>query len=104
MPFLSYPITFAANWLSRRRFPYQRPRRKNQIHTLGQSDWGDDCVFEPIDGGSGGYMTGLRKGIERGDYLILADGSNSTRYQVLEIDYYSNSPDIWIALLGASAE
>ncbi|MEI2581633.1 hypothetical protein [Scytonema sp. PRP1] len=44
-------------------------------------------------------MTGQGKGIKRGDYIILCNGSQSCRYQVEEIDYYSEPPDMWIALL-----
>ncbi|NEQ19655.1 MAG: hypothetical protein F6K28_08885 [Microcoleus sp. SIO2G3] len=60
---------------------------------------GRDYVLEPIDNQAKGYMTGQGKGIKRGDYIILYNGSKSCRYQVEEIDYYSEPPDMWIALL-----
>ncbi|WP_339381337.1 hypothetical protein [Brasilonema sp. UFV-L1] len=44
-------------------------------------------------------MTGQGKGVKRGDYIILRDSSNACRYQVEDIDYYSEPPDMWIALL-----
>lgn len=44
-------------------------------------------------------MTGIGKGIKPGDYLILQRDSELCRYQVEEIDYYSDPPDMWMALL-----
>jgi hypothetical protein len=60
---------------------------------------GRDYVFESVNDLKKGYMTGQGKGIKRGDYIFLKNGSDSCRYQVEEIDYYSNPPDMWIALL-----
>ncbi|MBW4630358.1 MAG: hypothetical protein KME30_00180 [Iphinoe sp. HA4291-MV1] len=60
---------------------------------------GHDYVFESVDNQTKGYMTGQGRGIKRGDYIILCDGSNAIRYQIEEIDYYSDPPDMWIALL-----
>ena len=60
---------------------------------------GRDYVFELVDDLKKGYMTGQGKGIKRGDYIILKNGFNSCRYQVEEIDYYSEPPDMWMALL-----
>lgn len=44
-------------------------------------------------------MTGQKKGLKQGDYLIVRDGSSLCRYQIEEIDYYCNPSDMWIALL-----
>lgn len=44
-------------------------------------------------------MTGRGQGIEGGDCLILSNGFDSCRYRVEKINYYSNPPDMWIALL-----
>lgn len=60
---------------------------------------GRDYVFEPVDDLKKGYMTAQGKGIKCGDYIILKNGSNSCRYQVEEIDYYSEPSDMWMALL-----
>ncbi|HBL57023.1 MAG TPA: hypothetical protein DDZ80_00125 [Cyanobacteria bacterium UBA8803] len=58
-----------------------------------------DHVFAPKDGGIRAYMTGQGKGIKQGDYLVLQGGYGSEPYQVDKINYYSNPPDMWIALL-----
>ncbi|WP_246275585.1 hypothetical protein [Brasilonema bromeliae] len=44
-------------------------------------------------------MTGQGTGIKRGDYIILCHSSRTCRYQVEDIDYYSEPPNMWIALL-----
>jgi MioC protein len=74
-------------------------KRKPKTHDYRRFVWGEDYIFEPSDSGSGGYITGQGKGIKRGDYLILSKGTDLYHYQVEQIDYYSNSPDIWIAFL-----
>jgi hypothetical protein len=75
--------------------------KQPQAKTYDYSQYvcGRDYVFEPVDDLKKGYMTGQGKGIKRGDYIILKNGSNSCRYQVEEIDYYSEPPDMWMALL-----
>jgi MioC protein len=74
-------------------------RRKSRTHDYSLFVWGDDYIFEPIEEGSRGYMTGRGQGIEGGDCLILSNGFDSCRYRVEKINYYSNPPDMWIALL-----
>jgi len=44
-------------------------------------------------------MTAQCKGVKRGDWIILEDNGRSYRYQVEQIDYYSEPSDMWIALL-----
>lgn len=72
---------------------------QNKTYDYTQYVGGRDYVFEPVDNQAKGYMTGQGKGIKCGDYIILYNGSKSCRYQVEEIDYYSDPPDMWIALL-----
>jgi MioC protein len=69
-------------------------KRKPKTHDYRKLVAGQDYIFEPIEGGDQAYLTGQGKRVKRGDYLILSD-----RYQVEEIDYYANPPDMWIALL-----
>ncbi|HAG84503.1 MAG TPA: hypothetical protein DCL61_25945 [Cyanobacteria bacterium UBA12227] len=72
---------------------------ENKIHYCTVSDEIYDHIFAPKEGGIKAYMTGQGQGIECGDYLILKEKSNGERYQVDKINYYSNPPDMWIALL-----
>ncbi|MBH8552819.1 hypothetical protein I8751_10655 [Nostocaceae cyanobacterium CENA357] len=72
---------------------------KNKIHDYSQLVWGRDYVFELLNEGTGGYMTGIGKSIELGDYIILRHSCQVYQYQVEEINYYRHPPDIYIALL-----
>lgn len=44
-------------------------------------------------------MTGVGDGIRQNDYILLQQDPGSVRYQVVEISYYSNVKNLWIALL-----
>lgn len=73
---------------------------KNKTYDYTQLVYGRDYVFEAVeDNPAKGYMTAQCQGVKRGDYIILRNGSNSHRYQVEKIDYYSQPPDMWVALL-----
>jgi MioC protein len=76
-----------------------RSKPKEKTHDYSQLEKGSDYIFESVDGGSRGYMTGQGGGVKCGDYVILPAESNGGRYQVKEIDYYSNPSDVWTALL-----
>ncbi len=73
--------------------------QKNKTHDYSRFISGQDYVFEILEGSIQGYMTGQGKDIKPGDYILLQKGSESYRYRVEEIDYYSNPSDMWIALL-----
>ncbi|MGJ5673905.1 MAG: hypothetical protein ACR9NN_09890 [Nostochopsis sp.] len=72
---------------------------KHKIHDFRGLICGRDYVFEPIEGLKKGYMTAQCKGVKRGDWILLENDSRFYRYQVEEIDYYSEPSDMWIALL-----
>lgn len=80
-------------------FPAKELKQKNKIHDYSQQAWGNDYVFERLNEGMIGYMTGIGKGIKSCDRIILRQGCESYQYQVEEIDYYSDPSDMWIALL-----
>jgi len=74
-------------------------KRQPKIHNYTQYDCNHDYIFELAERENCGYMTSQGQGINRGDYLILSSGFNTNKYQVEEIEYYSNPSDMWIALL-----
>jgi hypothetical protein len=80
-------------------FPANELKKKNKIHDYSQLAWGSDYVFERLNQGMIGYMTGVGKGIKPCDRIILREGCESYQYQVEEVDYYSDPSDMWIALL-----
>ena len=72
----------------------------NQTYDYTDCVSGRDYVFEALDDEpTGGYMSARWKSIKCGDYIILAKDSGTEKYQVEEIDYYSEPSDMWIALL-----
>ncbi|MEH2057780.1 MAG: hypothetical protein V7K97_16785 [Nostoc sp.] len=79
--------------------PIKELKRQKKIHDYSQQVSGSDYVFESINEGMIGYMTGVGKGIKPCDRIILRQGCESYQYQVEEIDYYSDPSDMWIALL-----
>jgi hypothetical protein len=78
---------------------FQLTRRKFKTHDYRRLVCGEDYVLEMKDESNCGYMTGQGSGIKCGDYLVLANNHELARYQIKEIDYYSNPPDLWIALV-----
>ncbi len=74
-------------------------RNKNKTHDFTKCAHGSDYVFEVAEEVTAAYMTAQSKGVNPGDYIILQFGSESWRYQVEQIDYYSNPPDMWMALI-----
>lgn len=68
-----------------------------KTHDYTNRHWGHDYTFSPIDNGAKGELMGWGTGIEAGDYLIIQNGDGSTRYQVEEIEYFSNPKDMWKA-------
>ncbi|MDF5738168.1 MULTISPECIES: hypothetical protein [unclassified Nostoc] len=79
--------------------PATELKKKHKIHDYSQQLWGSDYVFERLNEGTIGYMTGIGKSIKPGERIILRQGSESYQYQVEEIDYYSDPSNMWIALL-----
>jgi hypothetical protein len=74
-------------------------QRPSQTYDYTECICGRNYVFEPVDNLTKGYMTAQCRGIQLGDYIIFRTGSSCERYQVHEIDYYSEPPDMWIAVL-----
>ncbi len=71
--------------------------RPLRTHDYTSRCWGHDYVFRPIDNGQRGDLTGWGNGIRRGDFLLLQNGTGSTRYRVERITYYPDPPDMWEA-------
>ena len=66
-------------------------------YTERMRGWGHDYTFSPRRGGLEGYMQGWGTGIKAGDYLLLQNGTGSTRYKVNSIRYYMDPEDMWEA-------
>ncbi|MEH2168984.1 MAG: hypothetical protein V7K41_20455 [Nostoc sp.] len=79
--------------------PVTELKQKKKTHDYRQQVCGGDYIFERLNEGTIGYMTGVGKSVKTCDRIILREGCESYQYQVEEIDYYSAPSDMWIALL-----
>jgi hypothetical protein len=70
---------------------------KPETHDYTKRYWGHDYTFEPVNGGLQARLMGWGMDIKAGDYLLLQNGDDSTRYQVDSIKYYSDPFDMWSA-------
>jgi hypothetical protein len=62
-------------------------------HDYTDRYWGH---YNTIQGaGERMVIIGWGKGIEEGDYLILPNGKGTTRYQVEDVEYFRDPPDMW---------
>lgn len=69
-------------------------------YTNGKRRWGHDLAYSPIDAsGLRLKASGWGRGIAEGDYILLSNGIDETRYQFESIDYYANPNDMWSATL-----
>ena len=57
--------------------------------------WGHDVVIDAVDDQGGAVIIGWGYNVNVGDFLILPNGSGSTRYQVMNLLYKSNPVDMW---------
>jgi MioC protein len=84
------PLIFG--WQNRLKLTYK-------THNYSKFSKGTEYEFEWLNESRRACMTGFGRGITPGDYIILQQDCKPYRYQVEEIDYYSEPSDMWIALL-----
>lgn len=71
---------------------------RQQTHDYTRRTWGHDyTTLSVIDGGQRLRLSGWGLGINAGDYLILPNGSGTTRYRVDSIEYRIDPHDMWFA-------
>ncbi len=102
MIFMSTGISLSSNlfrFLSLFIQPKQKVQPPHKIHDFTQLTAGSDYMFEFLDEEMKGCITGTGKNIKPRDYIILQHNTQTYRYQIEEIDYYSDPSDMWIALL-----
>lgn len=73
---------------------------RNTIHDYTNQSWGHAIsVWNSNDNGIHVTALGHGRGLKKKDYIILANGNSTTRYQIKSIEYYFNPPDMWKAQL-----
>jgi hypothetical protein len=74
----------------------QEIKTHNYTHLVS----GKDYVLERSEDTQKSHMTATGKNIKSGDCIIVTEADGKCcKYQVEEIDYYSDPPDMWMALL-----
>lgn len=82
----------------------EKPRvAQPRIHDFTRQTLEQDYCFGNADVESSTcpqfYMTGVGANIRQNDRIVLHQDAGATLYQVEQIDYYSNVPNLWMALL-----
>ena len=62
-------------------------KKEPATHDYTQGDWGRNLAFTHVGNGQIGRVSGWGYGVEKGDYLLIPNGAQSARYQVLKIEY-----------------
>jgi hypothetical protein len=71
-----------------------------KTHDFTKQGWGyATSGWNTKDGGLTVSCCGWGRGISRGDYILLKNGSADTRYLFEEIEYYRDPSDMWHAKL-----
>ncbi len=72
-------------------------------HDYAENRWGHAIEILTVeDEGKSLWVAGFGLGVDEGDFIILDNhgrGEGTTRYQVTEISYYRDPPDMWTGLL-----
>jgi hypothetical protein len=104
MPFIKTEINLNysfINSLTSLLYSVKRLKRKHKTHDYTQLVWGKDYIFESLNDVKEGQITGIGKDIKPRDYIILQRDFETYRYQIEQIDYYSEPADMWMALVVA---
>jgi hypothetical protein len=73
---------------------------ETKTHDYTCRSWGRNfTIIEIFDGGMRLDIMGWGYGISKGDFLILPNGNETTRYLIKFIEYKSNPPDMWQAMV-----
>jgi len=74
------------------------PKATGREHDYSRPTWGHNCVFDSRDGGltiHGHLFAGAPRQPKLGDWLILANGSKTTRYRITDLRWMGDPDDMW---------
>ncbi|MAG28133.1 hypothetical protein CMI47_21630 [Candidatus Pacearchaeota archaeon] len=67
-------------------------------HDYSAREWGRNYnILGTEDEGLSIRIAGWGGGISNNDYIILKNGNDTTRYQIENIEYKRDPPDMWFA-------
>ena len=69
-----------------------------KTHDYSVREWGHNYnIIDIEDDGMSIRLAGWGRGISNNDYIIIANGDDTTRYQISEVEYENNPTDMWFA-------
>jgi hypothetical protein len=72
----------------------------NTTHDYTSRYWGHDyAITKVIEDGQQLEVMGWGHGLSKGDFLLLQNGTDSTRYQIKRVKYFTDPKDMWSANL-----
>lgn len=74
-------------------------KKGSKVHDLTQDDWDHSFSYDPTGREGEIYLTSQGRNVQPGDCIVIGNPSGYIDYQVREIEYYAEPPDMWIALL-----
>lgn len=77
----------------------KRHARKHRTHRYNQGQLGTEFFLETDADASVSYMTAQSSAVRLGDYIEIASPDGPLKFQVNEIEYYSDPADMWMAQL-----
>jgi hypothetical protein len=97
---LDYFEKFFSLLVEKKSYKLKENNRRPKIYTYTKSSDSYSLVLEAINGSSlKYYMTAYGAGIRAGDFIVISDPEFSVTFNVENIDYYLDPPDLWIACL-----
>ncbi len=76
----------------------RKRQQKSKVHYFRLSDIGQEFVIDTLTEEAGySYITAQKEGVKSGDHIWIDAPSGSTQYQIVEINYYCDVPDMWMA-------
>lgn len=77
----------------------KRPACRHKTHRYHQGQQGTEFILETTADTSVSYMTAQSPAVRPGDYIEIASPDGPLKFQVDEIEYYSDPADMWMAQL-----
>lgn len=74
-------------------------KRRHKTHRYDQGQQGTEFFLEANADRSISYMTAQGTAVRPGDYIDIASAEGHLKFQVSEIEYYSNPAGMWMAQL-----
>lgn len=66
-------------------------------HDYTNRYWGHDYAVVGIHENNVIALMGWGRGLEKGDFILLDNKGDSTRYKLLKVEYLGNPGDMWSA-------